>query len=205
MTRVWPANRAEGRWLGALLVVASVACGSAEDAPVVESEAVSAQPSKPTRIPKSMEGALRQLRVAHSRTIEPSVREKHMAKAIDEYIVVTDEIQADFAKMHIKGGRVGVRPRKPGPAAPEWVKQYMGAIANKPKEQVERYAMKQDETLRMAEPLYAGALCLTCHGPADQLLEEAATALRQKFPEDKALSFAQDELLGVVWVEGPAY
>lgn len=46
-------------------------------------------------------------------------------------------------------------------------------------------------------PIVTGPVCLTCHGPADQIMPEVKTALAALYPNDRATGFAAGDLRGV--------
>lgn len=47
------------------------------------------------------------------------------------------------------------------------------------------------------------ALGVRCHGTADSLVPDLAAALREGYPQDEALGFAEGDLRGYIWAEAP--
>jgi len=53
---------------------------------------------------------------------------------------------------------------------------------------------------RFVKALPVQALCLTCHGPADQLSPAIKAALGQNYPKDRATGYSEGQIRGVISV-----
>lgn len=111
------------------------------------------------------------------------------------------------AEQGVKIGRSSLRLRNPGNIGPDWVQTWLA-------EQGERSALgvqtmktiaevDGQRVARIAVPLPTEALCVTCHGPAEGLAPEVTATLAERYPDDKAVGYAEDDLRGVLWVEAP--
>jgi len=57
------------------------------------------------------------------------------------------------------------------------------------------------ETLRYLRPLVIAPLCLTCHGPKEQIPADVKSILLQKYPDDRATDYNVGDLRGAVSVK----
>jgi len=46
-------------------------------------------------------------------------------------------------------------------------------------------------------------MCASCHGPAEKIAPAVAAALKQHYPDDRAIGFINREIRGWFWVEVP--
>lgn len=115
--------------------------------------------------------------------------------------VCADEAEAIRARVAeetgVRVGRTSTKLRNPANAeAPEWAKAYLAA----PSREGDSYAPWSERTpseARVASPLVAEGLCLTCHG--ESIPPEIASVIDEHFPEDEARGFAAGDLRGVAW------
>jgi hypothetical protein len=59
------------------------------------------------------------------------------------------------------------------------------------------------ESLRYLKPLVANAMCLTCHGPREEIPPEVSTALAEHYPDDQATGFDAGDVRGAVTIRIP--
>jgi hypothetical protein len=52
-------------------------------------------------------------------------------------------------------------------------------------------------------PIAQRSICASCHGPADKLDPAVRSALRERYPADRATGFRRGEIRGWFWVEMP--
>lgn len=55
--------------------------------------------------------------------------------------------------------------------------------------------------LRYLKPLTVGALCITCHGPKENIPPEVQAILKERYPEDRATGFLVGDLRGAISVK----
>lgn len=55
--------------------------------------------------------------------------------------------------------------------------------------------------LRYLKPLTQGPLCMTCHGPKENIPSEVQGILKEKYPEDRATGFLVGDLRGAISVK----
>jgi hypothetical protein len=54
---------------------------------------------------------------------------------------------------------------------------------------------------RYYQPLRTATLCLTCHGAPEQMPETLKAAIRERYPEDRAVGYKEGEFRGAIRVE----
>lgn len=59
------------------------------------------------------------------------------------------------------------------------------------------------KNLRFMKPVVTEALCLNCHGTPDKLNPEAAKAIKELYPNDKATGYGLNQIRGAVTVVYP--
>lgn len=59
------------------------------------------------------------------------------------------------------------------------------------------------KSLRLMKPVVTEALCLNCHGTPDKLNPEAAKAIKELYPNDKATDYNLNQIRGAVTVIYP--
>lgn len=182
--------------------------------PVAEAPAPPAPPAPPS--PDSPEGqalaAAGEAGKAFGGALKARVKEAIDKGGPTEAITVCNEeapkIAADMAAAKgVKIGRSSLRLRNPDNAGPDWVQAWL-------QEQGERSAtgvqtMKTiaeidgQKVARIAVPIPVEAMCLNCHGPKEGLKPEITALLAERYPQDAATGYAEEELRGVLWVEAP--
>jgi hypothetical protein len=115
--------------------------------------------------------------------------------------VCRDEAQALTAEVAAEGpvsvGRTSHRLRNPDNAPPAWAAAHVEAA------ELEPLIVHLGNRVGVLRPIPTGAVCLQCHGPADRLDPEVASLLREGYPDDRAIGFAEGELRGFFWAESP--
>lgn len=99
-------------------------------------------------------------------------------------------------------GRTSHKLRNPAANAPRpWLRAYLEEVSRRPAAEARPAIYDLGSSLGVAEVLPTQALCLSCHGDPAKLSPEVAERLRQRYPEDRAVGFAEGDVRGVVWVE----
>ena len=96
-------------------------------------------------------------------------------------------------------GRTSARLRNPSNTGPEWVSRVVDEGFGD-----QATFAGPDGELGVSLPIRTSAMCLACHGPADELDPEIRTVLAETYPDDRAVGFAEGDLRGWFWVEVPA-
>jgi hypothetical protein len=106
---------------------------------------------------------------------------------------------ADVAKSTgVKIGRTSAKLRNPENSGPAWVENATRAADDAPA----TFAGPQGELGYLA-PISTAQLCTTCHGTAQDIPDDVATALNEAYPEDQARGFAEGDRRGWFWVAVP--
>ena len=104
--------------------------------------------------------------------------------------------------------RVSLKARNDVRAIPDaWEKAALEdfdkrAAAGEPPAQLEK-GEKVDNEYRYAKALPVQPLCLSCHGPADQLSPAVKSALGQHYPNDRATGYSVGQIRGAISVRKP--
>jgi len=124
------------------------------------------------------------------------------AEAIAACRTKAPEIAAALSEGGIRVGRASHRLRNPANAPPEWVEPLLDAYRDDPSARAGRAVALDGRRRGYVEPIFAQALCLTCHG--ESLSESISSRLSELYPEDRAVGYQIGDLRGVFWVEFPA-
>ena len=104
--------------------------------------------------------------------------------------------------------RVSLKPRNDARAIPDaWEKAALEdfdkrAAAGEPPTQLEK-GEKVDNEYRYVKALPVQPLCLSCHGPVDQLTPAVKSALAQHYPNDLATGYSVGQIRGAISVRKP--
>lgn len=104
--------------------------------------------------------------------------------------------------------RVSLKARNDARAIPDaWEKAALEdfdkrAAAGEPPAQLEK-GEKVDNEYRYVKALPVQPLCLSCHGPVDQLTPAVKSALAQHYPNDLATGYSVGQIRGAISVRKP--
>ncbi len=104
--------------------------------------------------------------------------------------------------------RVSLKARNDARAIPDaWEKAALEdfdrrAAAGEPHTQLEK-GEKVDNEYRYVKALPVQPLCLSCHGPVDQLTPAVKSALAQHYPNDLATGYSVGQIRGAISVRKP--
>lgn len=104
--------------------------------------------------------------------------------------------------------RVSLKARNAARAIPDaWEKAALEdfdkrAAAGEPPAQLEK-GEKVDNEYRYVKALPVQPLCLSCHGPVDQLTPAVKSALAQHYPNDLATGYSVGQIRGAISVRKP--
>lgn len=104
--------------------------------------------------------------------------------------------------------RVSLKPRNEARAIPDaWEKAALEdfdkrAAAGEPPAQLEK-GEKVGNEYRYVKALPVQPLCLSCHGPTDQLSPAVKAALGEHYPNDRATGYSVGQIRGAISVRKP--
>lgn len=107
-------------------------------------------------------------------------------------------------------GRTALRVRNPANAPTPWqravIEDWRTKIEAGSVDDVATLEWSEvvDGQLRYMRAIPLGGVCLTCHGPAEQIPLEVQAALTEHYPSDEATGFRVGDLRGAFVVLGPA-
>jgi len=108
--------------------------------------------------------------------------------------------------------RVTSRVRSPMLGMPDaWEQQILQQFQNQLAQGESLAAMSHSEVVeepegryfRYMKPLGVGPLCVTCHGPTEQIPETVTAALQKHYPHDQAVGYQVGELRGAISIKQP--
>lgn len=139
---------------------------------------------------------------ALGKNLMQAISERGTAGAIEfcniEAIPITDSL----AKIHrARVKRVSDKNRNPDNAANEAELEYIENAKNQlAADQNIKPQLKEEDGKWVAYyPILTNAMCLQCHGNADQVNKEALAKIQAHYPDDKALGYSENEVRGI-WV-----
>lgn len=113
--------------------------------------------------------------------------------------LVTQRITREGAK----AGRTSHRLRNPMNAPPTWAKPFVEGYAGRQSRDVKGFVVDLGDQVGILRPISQQPVCANCHGPVDELTEAVRQAISTRYPQDRAVGFAQGEIRGWFWVEIP--
>ncbi len=111
-------------------------------------------------------------------------------------------IAAEAAEPGIRLGRTSHRLRNPDNAPPAWVEPLLADYVARPAQDGGRAVRRPDGGIGYVEPIHLKPLCLACHGT--ELDASVQASLRDAYPDDVAVGFAEGDFRGLFWAELPA-
>jgi hypothetical protein len=107
------------------------------------------------------------------------------------------------AETGVRIGRTSDRLRNPGNAAPAWASAAVSAGAGRKAVDVKPQALDLGDRVGLLRPIAFGPACGRCHGKAEALAPEVASALKAAYPADRATGYDAGDHRGFFWVEAP--
>jgi alpha-acetolactate decarboxylase len=98
--------------------------------------------------------------------------------------------------MGLKIGRTALRQRNPKNQPPEWAKPFLEQATQNPV-----FTRLPDDRTGALFPIKLKAQCLICHGESMFIPQNVQQALKQNYPQDRAIGFKVNDLRGWFWVE----
>jgi hypothetical protein len=106
-------------------------------------------------------------------------------------------VAAHVAQMYgIEIGRTSHLLRNPANVPPAWAASYVAEMVDEP-----TWVGGPDGELGALLPIRLKAECQMCHGPAEMIDPEVMAAIRETYPDDRAVGFSDGDLRGWFWVE----
>jgi hypothetical protein len=202
------------RSLAPLVALALTACGPSDDRSAAQTGAErtvslsTITPETRAEVARIGEEAAQTLRVSLAGRLMRAIESGGPEAAIDvcalEALPLTDSIARAAQGVSVK--RTSTRVRNPQNApdslellALHWFEDQDGSDL-RPNSLVQMAGTD----FRYYSPLRISALCLNCHGAADELSPAVREALRRRYPDDEAVGYRDGEFRGLVRVTVPA-
>jgi hypothetical protein len=173
-------------WIVAGMVLLAGGCGGGD-----RERAVPADTAQ--RAQESLKPFKRQLMGALTEALAESP-----VRAIEVCSMKAPAIAEAVAREGLTMGRSSHRLRNPANAAPQWAAPMLEAWVDQPANALPRAVWIDDDTIGYVEPIYTGAMCLTCHGEA--VADSVLVRIDELYPEDEARGFREGDLRGIFWV-----
>jgi hypothetical protein len=131
--------------------------------------------------------------------LQDVIKEQGLARAIAVCAEEAPKIAQKIGKERgVRIGRTSHKLRNHNNRPPTWAQPLVQARVKEP-----RVLLHSDGRLAVLLPIRLKSQCLVCHGPETAIPNEVRTALRERYPNDQAIGFGEDELRGWFWVEVP--
>ena len=125
------------------------------------------------------------------------------AEAVDICHVQAPGIPENVAPEGVELGRTSHKLRNPDNAPTDWQREL-----------VQHYRQHEDRSpksrtldngrVAYAEPIEVKPLCVTCHGPREQIPDAVRAKLDKQYPQDEATGFRVGDFRGIFWATWPA-
>lgn len=119
------------------------------------------------------------------------------------HIDVTGVVRRIERAEGITAGRTSDRLRNPANAPRPWAAPLVASHAGGKVKDVEGYVVDLGDKIGLLRPIAHRPLCASCHGRPDKLAGDVQSALRDRYPTDRAVGFVEGEIRGWFWVEMP--
>ena len=103
----------------------------------------------------------------------------------------------------IAAGFTSDRLRNPTNKPKGWAAGLVTANAGRRAHDVEGFAVDLGNRIGVLRPMAEHETCATCHGPVERLTPAVQRLIAERYPNDRAVGFAQGEIRGWLWVEMP--
>ncbi len=193
------------------VAVMAAACSRAEEKPAAAPAAPAAEAAAPspagavaaTELPADVSAAMDQLQGRLKERLVAEIAKGGPVAAADICRTEAAAITAELQKTGLKIGRTSHALRNPANAAPAWAEAWVKAqggrkVAAGPKLAAADLPGGGKGYLRA---IGTAPVCLTCHGPADQLVPPLREVLAKAYPQDRATGFAENDVRGWFWAE----
>lgn len=186
------------------LVTALAGCAGGGDSPPVSADQDPPVPQAdiPEDALQTARDAAHELTAELKRTLGAELAEGGVAGAVSVCSDVAQDIALDHTTDAVRVRRVSLRTRNPlnRPDTWEqgWLERMESAVGDD--EVVEIVAGDRGRALRYLKPIRVGAVCLQCHGATESIDPEVLGAIRETYPEDRAVGYAAGDFRGAVSV-----
>ena len=103
----------------------------------------------------------------------------------------------------VAAGRTSDRLRSPANRPRPWAAPLVAANAGRQARDVDGFVVDLGDAVGVLRPIAHQPICASCHGPADRLDPGVRSALKVRYPADRAIGFRRGEIRGWFWVEMP--
>jgi hypothetical protein len=173
--------------IAALAVATGVACAAPLD------------PAREARVRERGAAAVAPLKQRLLAELSSAIAAGGPEHAIDVCKLRAPRLALDASSPDVRVGRTSHRLRNPKNAPPAWAAPLLAEYVAGRRGGDSAVVPLARGGAGYVEPIFAGAMCLTCHG--DAVAPPLAAKLRSLYPEDRAVGFAAGELRGLFWVE----
>lgn len=98
-------------------------------------------------------------------------------------------------------GRSSLRLRNEANAGPEWVRRWLEEHGERSAQGVQPSMAVTGEVARFVAPIAVEGPCLLCHGAPESIPPEVRSVLGERYPNDRAVGYAEGDLRGALYGE----
>ena len=103
----------------------------------------------------------------------------------------------------IAAGFTSDRLRNPTNKPKGWAAGLVAEHAGRRARDVDGFAVDLGNRIGVLRPMFEQAICTSCHGPVDRVTPAVQRLITERYPNDRAIGFAEGEIRGWFWVEMP--
>lgn len=100
-------------------------------------------------------------------------------------------------------GRTSHRLRNSDNVPPSWAAAHVERAATMPMSDVQPLVVDLGDRVGVLRPMPTMGLCVTCHGPEEQIAPDVRETIAALYPADRATGFREGDLRGWMWAEVP--
>jgi len=119
--------------------------------------------------------------------------------ASDLTIMFADAMDLDVRRVSIKNRNPNNVPDQfEAKVLLEYEELLLNGNLNEKTETFDEYSINGKTVLRYMKPIIVDNACLNCHGNNNQISQEVADIITEKYPDDKAVNYTKGDLRGAV-------
>lgn len=189
----------------ALLCLAALFSACKSDTPAAPSAVSGVEPAAKAALERATGAAMTLAKTLRARL------QAELPKGVGSAITVcANEAPTIAAKLatdaKVRVGRASLKLRNPNNTAPAWVDAWLRAQGTAKAAAAQGFARVERgpdgrDVARVLRPIAVEPVCLTCHGPREQLAPGLKQQLAARYPTDAAVDYAAGDLRGALWAE----
>ncbi len=179
------------------LAAAPIGCKQKAQPAALKAKEIKASP------PEKVVAAIRNLKTTLGARLKAEIAQSGPEAAVEACRLDAAKFTQAQQQAGLRIGRTSHKLRNPANKAPAWAEEAVASGAGRVVSEVKRRRVYDlgGGHLGYVEAMGVGAVCLTCHGPAEGISPPLAERIAKAYPDDKATGFQEGDVRGWFWVE----